>query len=46
MKINSAIAIAKIVEEDGINEDYIIPNPFDKRVVNRVANEVEKLIKT
>lgn len=40
MKIAAAHAIAAIVEEDELNTEYIIPNPFDSRIVEGVAKGV------
>lgn len=40
MKVAAAYAIASIVKEDELNEEYIIPNPFDKRVASTVAKAV------
>jgi malate dehydrogenase (oxaloacetate-decarboxylating) len=40
MKLKAAEAIAKIVQEDGATEDYIIPNAFDKRVAPAVAKAI------
>jgi len=40
MELAAANALAAIVEEDGIEEDYIIPNPLDRRVVPAVAKAV------
>jgi malate dehydrogenase (oxaloacetate-decarboxylating) len=42
MKIAAAYAIADIITKDELNEDYIIPLPFDKRVSINVANAVSK----
>jgi len=42
MKLASVYAIADIITEDELNEDYIIPNPFDERIVERVAKAVAK----
>ena len=42
MKIAAAYAIAGLVTEEELTEDYIIPNPFDKRVVKVVAEAVAK----
>lgn len=42
MKIAAAYAIAGLVEDDKLAADYIIPNPFDKRVVKAVAEAVAK----
>lgn len=40
MKIAAAYAIASLVNDDELNEDYIIPAPFDKRVGRAVAQAV------
>ncbi len=40
MKIAAAWAIASLVGEDRLNEDYVIPAPFDPRVVRAVAEKV------
>ena len=40
MKIAAAEAIASIVGADDLAPDYIIPNPFDKRIVERVSKAV------
>lgn len=42
MKLASVYAIADIISKDELNEDYIIPNPFDPRIVERVAEAVGK----
>lgn len=42
MKLASVYAIADIISKDELNEDYIIPNPFDPRIVERVAAAVAK----
>ena len=36
----AAKAIASIVSEEELNEDYIIPNAFNKEVVKKVAKAV------
>lgn len=41
MKLAAARAIASIVSEAELNENYIIPNAFDKRVVPAVAQAVK-----
>ena len=47
MKVAAAYAIASLVSDDELNADYIIPNPFDKRVAKVVAAAVsEAAIKT
>ncbi|MBR4081710.1 MAG: NAD-dependent malic enzyme, partial [Clostridia bacterium] len=40
MKLAAARAIAAIVTEGELREDYIIPGAFDKRVAPAVANAV------
>ena len=40
MKVAAAYAIAGLVEEDKLSPDYIIPNAFDKRVAQAVAEAV------
>ena len=40
MKIAAAEAIAELVKDEEINEDYIIPEAFDKRVGEMVAKAV------
>ncbi|MEE8575028.1 MAG: malic enzyme-like NAD(P)-binding protein, partial [Thermodesulfobacteriota bacterium] len=37
MKIAAAEAIASVIEEDELSEDYIIPSVFDERVADLVA---------
>lgn len=40
MKLAAVYAIADLVEPEKLTNDYVIPNAFDKRVVNAVANAV------
>lgn len=40
VKFAAAKAIAHMVKDDELNEDYIIPGPFDKKVVAAVAQSV------
>lgn len=40
MKVAAAYAIAGLIEEKDLHADYIIPNPFDRRVVEVVAKAV------
>ena len=42
MKLSAARAIASIVSDDELKEDYIIPGAFDPRVAEAVANAVAK----
>jgi len=41
MKLAAAEAIAGLVSKKELNADYIIPNPFDRRVAKAVANAVK-----
>lgn len=45
MKLAAAYAIAGLVSDDELNEDNIMPQPFDPRVANVVANAVKSHIK-
>ncbi|WP_026477549.1 NAD(P)-dependent malic enzyme [Alkaliphilus transvaalensis] len=40
MKVAAAYAIAGIIEDAELTPDYVIPDPFDKRVVEQVAKAV------
>ena len=40
MKLAAAHALASLIQDDELNEDYIIPAPFDPRVKNAVAKAV------
>lgn len=42
MKVAAAYAIASLIDEKELNPDYIIPNPFDERVVDAVSRAVTK----
>jgi len=42
MKLAAARAIAGVIEEDELEPEYIVPSPFDKRVVEAVAKAVMK----
>lgn len=42
MKLAAAYAVAGIVSDDELCEDYIIPSPFDRRVADLVAQSVVK----
>lgn len=45
MKLAAANAIASLVSEDELNEDNILPQPFDPRVADLVADAVKAHIK-
>ena len=42
MKIAAAKAIAEIITDEELSPDYIIPDPFDKRVASKVAEAVAR----
>lgn len=42
MKIAAAYAIASLVSEDELREDYILPHAFDERIKDTVAQNVAK----
>ena len=42
MKMAAARALAALVDDDELSEDYIIPRPFDPRVVLNVAHAVSE----
>jgi malate dehydrogenase (oxaloacetate-decarboxylating) len=42
VKLAAAGAIAHMVKTEELHEDYIIPSPFDKRVVHAVAHAVSE----
>ncbi|MDO5047201.1 MAG: NADP-dependent malic enzyme [Anaerococcus sp.] len=42
MKIAAAEAIASLVDESELKDDYVIPSPFDMRVADVVADAVAK----
>lgn len=43
MKVAAAYAIASIIKEDELSEDYIIPKALDERVAEIVAKEVARV---
>ena len=45
MKIAAAEAIAAIIKDDELNEEYIIPDVFDEKVSRNVAKAVSKAAK-
>ncbi len=45
MKLAAAHAIANLISDEELNEDYIIPAPFDKRVAQTVAKAVAQAAK-
>ncbi|TDX52195.1 NAD(P)-dependent malic enzyme [Orenia marismortui] len=42
MKIAAAYGIADLIKKEELESEYIIPDPFNREVVNRVALEVAK----
>lgn len=45
MKMAAAKAIADLITEDELNDEYIIPSAFDNRVAEAVATQVERVAK-
>ena len=45
MKLAAALAIAGLVSDEELNEDNIMPQPFDPRVCEAVSNAVKAHIK-
>ncbi len=45
MKMAAAMALANLISEDELNEDYIIPAAFDPRVGSAVAKAVSEAAK-
>ena len=43
MKLAASRAIASLISDEELNEEYIIPSPFDKRVAQVVAKEVGRV---
>lgn len=41
----AAIALANVIEESELRDDYIIPDPFDERVVKVVSETVARVAK-
>lgn len=42
MKMAAAEAIASVIDESELRDDYVVPSPFDKRVAEAVAKAVAK----
>lgn len=42
IKLKAAYAIASIISKKELKAEYVIPNPFDKRVVKKVVGAVKK----
>ncbi|MGL5977969.1 MAG: NAD(P)-dependent malic enzyme [Erysipelotrichaceae bacterium] len=45
MKIAAARALAGLIQDEELQPNYIIPSPFDPRVVDAIASEVEAIAK-
>lgn len=43
MKLAASYAIASVIPENEITEDYVIPSPFNREAVNKVAEAVKKV---
>lgn len=42
MKLAAAFGIAEIIADDELNQEYILPDPFDRRVAVKVAEAVAR----
>jgi malate dehydrogenase (oxaloacetate-decarboxylating) len=42
MKLAAAHALAEVIPEEDLSEDYVIPNVFDERIVSDVAEAVQE----
>ena len=42
MKLAAARAIANVIPEEHLSEDYIVPSVFDRKVVRAVARAVAR----
>lgn len=40
MKLEAALAIAELVSDEELSEEYVIPSPFDARVADAIAKRV------
>ena len=40
MKLAASYAIANVIADNELSVDYIVPSPFDKRVVEAVSKAV------
>ena len=45
MKVAAAVGIAKLIPEEELTPEYVIPNAFDPRVATVVAEEVKRIAK-
>ncbi|HOL49794.1 MAG TPA: malic enzyme-like NAD(P)-binding protein, partial [bacterium] len=46
MKKEAARAIAKVIPENKLNPDYVIPSPFNKEVAYAVGEAVKKVARS
>ena len=42
MKLAASKAIAYVIKDEELSPDYIVPSPFDPRVVKEVSEAVKK----
>lgn len=42
MKMKAAVALAGVIKEEELREEYVLPNAFDERVVKAVADAVSE----
>ena len=45
MKFAASEALAKLIDDEKLSEDYVIPSPFDERVPDAVAKAVSDCAK-
>lgn len=43
MKEAAAKSIAGVISDSELSEDYVLPDPFDKRVVSRIAEAIKEI---
>ncbi|MDH6603890.1 malate dehydrogenase (oxaloacetate-decarboxylating) [Bacilli bacterium PM5-9] len=41
MKLAAAMALVDIISDEELNSEYIIPSPFDKRVVDKISEAIK-----
>ncbi|MDF9867086.1 malate dehydrogenase (oxaloacetate-decarboxylating) [Bacilli bacterium PM5-3] len=41
MKLAAAMALVDIISDEELNSEYIIPSPFDKRVVDKISDAIK-----
>ncbi|MBE7013025.1 MAG: NAD-dependent malic enzyme, partial [Ruminococcaceae bacterium] len=46
MKLAAAHAVADLIADDELSAEYVIPDPFDKRVAEAVSSTVKRCAET